>query len=51
MTSRLDRPVSSYADADRHLGLHAGTARRRLNGYRRGGRVYGPVLRELRHTA
>ena len=46
VTSLLDRPVYSHADVDWHLGLHAGTARRWLNGYRRGGRDYGPVLRE-----
>lgn len=46
VTSLLDRPVYSHADVDRHLGLHAGTARRWLNGYRRGSRDYGPVLRE-----
>ena len=44
--SLLDRPVYSHADVDRHLGLHAGTARRWLNGYRRGGRNYSPVLRD-----
>jgi hypothetical protein len=44
VTSLLDRPVYSHADVDRHLGLHSGTARRWLNGYRRGGRDYGPVL-------
>lgn len=36
----------TYSDVDRHLGLHSGTSRRWLNGYRRGGREYEPVLRE-----
>ncbi|MDR0593097.1 MAG: hypothetical protein LBG60_07560 [Bifidobacteriaceae bacterium] len=36
----------SHADADRVLRLPAGTARRWLNGYRRKGRLYEPVLRE-----
>ncbi|MEE6282849.1 DUF433 domain-containing protein [Georgenia sunbinii] len=41
----LDRPMYSHADVDRHLGLHSGTARRWLNGYRRGRDEYPPVLR------
>ena len=36
----------SYADVDRHLGLHTGTARRWLNGYTRADVAYAPVLRE-----
>lgn len=43
--SLLDRPMYSYADVDRHLGLHSGTARRWLNGYRGAGTQYDPVLR------
>lgn len=41
----LDREIYSYGDVDRLVGLHAGTARRWLEGYRRAGRVYEPVLR------
>ena len=43
--SLLDRAIYSYADVDRLVGLHGGTARRWLEGYRRGGRFYEPVLR------
>lgn len=45
-TSLLDRAIYSYGDVDRLVGLRAGTARRWLDGYRRGGRFYEPVLRE-----
>lgn len=41
----LDRALYSYGDVDRLVGLHAGTARRWLEGYERGGRFYDPVLR------
>ncbi len=44
--SMLDRAIYSYADVDRLVGLRGGTARRWLEGYRRGGRLYEPVLRE-----
>lgn len=44
--SLLDRAIYSYADVDRLVGLHAGTSRRWLEGYERGGRFYDPVLRE-----
>lgn len=43
--SLLDRAIYSYADVDRLAGLHAGTARRWLEGYERQGRFYDPVLR------
>lgn len=43
--SLLDRAMYSYADVDRHVGLHGGTARRWLEGYSRGGRFYDPILR------
>lgn len=43
--SLLDRAIYSYPDVDRLVGLHAGTARRWLEGYARGGRFYDPVLR------
>lgn len=44
----LDRSIYSYADVDRLVGLHAGTARRWLEGYERQGRFYDPVLRPER---
>jgi len=44
--SLLDRAIYSYADVDRLVGLHSGTARRWLEGYVRAGRAYDPVLRE-----
>ncbi|MGQ0842975.1 MAG: DUF433 domain-containing protein [Sporichthyaceae bacterium] len=44
-TSLLDRAIYSYGDVDRLVGLHAGTARRWLEGYERTGRFYDPVLR------
>ncbi|GAB3197880.1 DUF433 domain-containing protein [Nocardioides hungaricus] len=43
--SLLDRAIYSYADVDRLVGLHAGTAMRWLEGYTRLGRFYDPVLR------
>ncbi len=43
--SLLDRAIYSYADVDRLIGLHSGTARRWLEGYERLGRYYDPVLR------
>lgn len=43
--SLLDRAIYSYSDVDRLVGLHAGTARRWLEGYERSGRFYDPVLR------
>ena len=45
-TSLLDRAIYSYSDLDRLVGLHAGTARRWLEGYTRTGTFYEPVLRE-----
>lgn len=45
LTSLLDRAIYSYADVDRLVGLHAGTARRWLEGYVRQSRFYDPVLR------
>jgi uncharacterized protein (DUF433 family) len=44
--SVLERRVYVMADVDRYLGLHGGTARRWIAGYRRTGRVYPPVIRE-----
>lgn len=45
VVSLLDRALYSYADVDRLVGLHSGTARRWLEGYARAGRSYAPVLR------
>lgn len=45
MASLLDRAIYSYADVDRLVGVHSGTARRWLEGYQRSGRFYDPVLR------
>lgn len=45
VVSLLDRPVYTYPQVDRLLGLTKGTATRWLNGYRRGGRDYDPILR------
>ena len=44
--SLLDRAIYSYPDVDRLVGLPAGTAKRWLEGYPRGGKIYGPVLRD-----
>ncbi len=44
-TSLLDRAIYSYADVDRLVGVHAGTARRWLEGYSRKNHFYAPVLR------
>lgn len=43
--SLLDRAIYSYADVDRLVGVHSGTARRWLEGYSRKGHFYAPVLR------
>lgn len=43
--SLLDRAIYSYSDVDRLVGLHAGTARRWLEGYTRQSVFYAPVLR------
>lgn len=44
--SLLDREIYSYADVDRLVGVHSGTARRWLEGYQRSGKFSDPVLRE-----
>lgn len=41
----LDRPVYGLGQVDYILGLTPGTARRWIDGYRRGGRTYDPVVR------
>lgn len=49
--SLLRRPVYTYPQVDRLLGLTSGTARRWINGYRRGRRAYEPIIRpEARNT-
>jgi uncharacterized protein (DUF433 family) len=45
VASMLDREVYVYAEVDRLIGLHGGTARRWINGYERGGTSYEPILR------
>ncbi len=42
----LDRPVYTYREVDRLLGLNQDTAKRWVNGYRRAGRSYPPIVRE-----
>lgn len=44
--SLLERRIYVMSDVDRYLGLHPGTARRWIDGYRRSGRHYPPVVRE-----
>lgn len=46
VVSLLDRAIYSYADVDRIVGVRAGTVRRWLEGYTRGGVHYDPVLRD-----
>jgi uncharacterized protein (DUF433 family) len=41
----LDHPVYGLAQVDRVLGLPGGTARRWIEGYKRGGKRYPPVVR------
>lgn len=41
----LDRPLYSFAQVDRLLGLSPGTARRWIDGYRRAGKDHPPVVR------
>ncbi|MGV1006271.1 MAG: hypothetical protein ACOYEV_16220 [Candidatus Nanopelagicales bacterium] len=40
----LDRRIFVISDVDRYLGLPPGTARRWIDGYRRHGKLYLPVL-------
>jgi uncharacterized protein (DUF433 family) len=42
----LERPTYGLAQVDHILGLPSGTARRWIDGYRRGGKTYPPVIRE-----
>jgi uncharacterized protein (DUF433 family) len=46
VVSLLDPPVYTFREVDRLLGLNQGTARRWIDGYRRGGRSYPPIVRE-----
>jgi len=46
VASLLDRPVYTFPEVDRLLGLHSGTSRRWIDGYRRDGKQYPPVVRE-----
>lgn len=41
----LDRRIYAMSDVDLYVGLPAGTARRWIDGYRRGGHHYPPVIR------
>jgi uncharacterized protein (DUF433 family) len=43
--SILDRRIYAMSDVDLYLGLPSGTARRWIDGYRRGQHVYPPVIR------
>ena len=42
----LNRPVYGLGQVDRILGLRGGTARRWIDGYKRNGKQYPPVVRE-----
>lgn len=44
-TNLLDRRMYTFGEADRILGLSAGTARRWIDGYRRSGLLHPPVIR------
>lgn len=44
----LDRPTYSIPQVDRVLALNPGTARRWIEGYKRGGKFYEPVIRPQR---
>ena len=49
--SLLHRPIYTYPQVDRLLGLTENTARRWINGYKRGSRSYDPIIRpEARNT-
>ena len=43
----LDRDLYTMSQADRLLGLSAGTSRRWINGYARNGKQHDPLVREL----
>jgi uncharacterized protein (DUF433 family) len=46
VVSLLDRPVYTFREVDRLLGLNQDTARRWVDGYRRGNSAYPPIVRE-----
>jgi uncharacterized protein (DUF433 family) len=46
VVSLLDRPVYGFRQVDRVLGLGAGTTARWVDGYKRAGKIYAPVVRE-----
>jgi uncharacterized protein (DUF433 family) len=46
IASLLDRPVYTFPEVDRLLGLHSGTSRRWIDGYVREAKYYPPVVRE-----
>lgn len=46
VASLLDRPVYTFPEVDRLLGLHSGTSRRWIDGYVREARQYPPIVRE-----
>lgn len=43
-----DRPVYGFGQVDHILGLKSGTSERWIDGYRRGGKTYPPVIRPER---
>jgi uncharacterized protein (DUF433 family) len=45
LVNLLDRPVYGFGQVDHILRLTPGTARRWIDGYKRGGRTYDPVVR------
>jgi hypothetical protein len=45
VTSLPHRPIYTYPQVDRLLGVTSGTARRWVNGYQRGRRAYEPIIR------
>jgi uncharacterized protein (DUF433 family) len=46
VVSLLDRPVYTFREVDRLLGLNQDTTRRWVDGYRRAGKHYAPIVRE-----
>ena len=46
VSNLLDREVYLYSEVDRLVGMRPGTARRWINGYKRGDRTYAPILRK-----
>jgi len=46
VSSLLERPVYGMGQVDRILGIRSGTARRWIDGYKRGAKFYAPLIRE-----